>query len=88
VQATEIASVVATLERAIREARSAAQRSARIEDVIDVVRKVRVTHRVLVQAVDRHPSMDTRWIRDLLQTIECVMDELDARVARVRGRLH
>jgi len=87
-QANEIARVVATLERAIHDARLAAQRSARIEDVLAVVRKVRMTHEVIVHAVRRNASMETRWIRDLLQTIENILDELDAKVARARGRLH
>ena len=82
-----IASVVASIERAIDEARLLARRSPRIEDVVDLVSQMRVTREILLGTMECK-SMDMEWMRDLLRTIDCATDELEARVARAERRLH
>ena len=84
---SEIASVVASIERAIDEARLMGRRAQRIEDVVDLVRQMRVTREILLGTMECN-TMAMEWMGDLVRTIESATDELEARVARAERRLH
>ena len=83
---SELARIVATLERAIASARAAIGDDD--EDVGEAVRHAREMHAILVEALGANPALSTERMRGVVEATGNAAAELEAEVARGAGQVH